>query len=123
MSRLFLAERLTGMMHSVCNDSTPLVCFRPHFALTPREPYREESSAEYDRQRCECEVKHLARRAQKLGFTLAAVPTESVGSPVLKSGVGAVSEQRTVGRLVRKAVFTGNTLCFALLFVGALAAY
>lgn len=31
--------------------------------------------------------------------------------------------QRAVGRLVRKAVFTGNTVCFALLFVGALAAY
>ena len=38
--------------------------------LKTREPYQEESAAEYDRKRRERELKHLARRAQKLGYTL-----------------------------------------------------
>jgi transposase len=42
--------------------------------LKTGEPYREESDAEYERKRQEREVKHLARRAQKLGYTLTAVP-------------------------------------------------
>src|SRR6266516_264586 len=42
--------------------------------LKTREPYREESAAEYDRKRRERELKQLARRAQKLGYTLTAVP-------------------------------------------------
>ena len=41
--------------------------------LKTREPYQEESAAAYDRQRKERELNHLARRAQKLGFTLTAV--------------------------------------------------
>jgi len=49
--------------------------------LKTREPYQEESAAEYDRQRREREVKQLARRAQKLGFTLSSVPTQTTGSP------------------------------------------
>ena len=48
--------------------------------LKTREPYQKESAAEYDRQRCEREVKQLARRAQKRGFTRSAIPTQSVGS-------------------------------------------
>ena len=43
--------------------------------LKTREPYREESATEYDQKRRERELKHLARRAQKLGYTLAANPT------------------------------------------------
>ena len=43
--------------------------------LKTREPYREESDAEYECKRQERELKHLARRAQKLGYTLAPVPT------------------------------------------------
>jgi transposase len=42
--------------------------------LKTHEPYREETAAEYDRKRRERELKHLARRAQKLGYTLTAVP-------------------------------------------------
>jgi hypothetical protein len=42
--------------------------------LKTREPYREETAAEYDRKRREREVKHLARRAQKLGYSLTPVP-------------------------------------------------
>ncbi len=43
--------------------------------LKTGEPYREESAAEYDRQRQERELKHLTRRAQKLGYTLTALAT------------------------------------------------
>ncbi len=43
--------------------------------LKTGEPYREESAVEYDQKRQERELKHLARRAQKLGYTLAALPT------------------------------------------------
>ncbi|MDP9314019.1 MAG: transposase [Chloroflexota bacterium] len=42
--------------------------------LKTREPYREESAKEYDRKRRERELKHLTRRAHKLGYTLTAVP-------------------------------------------------
>jgi transposase len=42
--------------------------------LKTGEPYREESNAEYERQRHERELKHLARRARKLGYTLAPLP-------------------------------------------------
>jgi predicted AAA+ superfamily ATPase len=42
--------------------------------LTTGEAYQEESAAEYDRKRREREIKHLARRAQKLGYTLTVVP-------------------------------------------------
>jgi transposase len=41
--------------------------------LKTHEPYREESAEEYDRKRRERELKHLTRRAQKLGYTLTAV--------------------------------------------------
>jgi hypothetical protein len=42
--------------------------------LKTGEPYREESDTEYERKRQERELKHLARRAHKLGYTLTAVP-------------------------------------------------
>jgi transposase len=42
--------------------------------LKTGEPYREESDADYERKRQEREIKHLARRAQKLGYTLNAIP-------------------------------------------------
>jgi transposase len=45
--------------------------------LKTHEPYREETADEYDRQRRERELKHLARRAQKLGYALTAVPVTS----------------------------------------------
>ena len=38
--------------------------------LTTKEPYREECAEEADRKRQERELKQLARRAQKLGYTL-----------------------------------------------------
>jgi transposase len=48
--------------------------------LKTGEPYREESDAEYERKRQERELKHLARRAQKLGYTLTAVPATALES-------------------------------------------
>jgi transposase len=42
--------------------------------LKTGEPFQEESAEAYERKRRERELKHLARRAQKLGYTLAAVP-------------------------------------------------
>ena len=39
--------------------------------LKTGEPYQEQSAAEYDHKRRERERKHLERRAQKLGYTLA----------------------------------------------------
>ena len=42
--------------------------------LKTGEPYREEGAAEYEQKRRERELKHLARRAQKLGYTLAPAP-------------------------------------------------
>jgi transposase len=42
--------------------------------LKTGEPYREESADEYECKRRERELKHLARRAQKLGYTLTAAP-------------------------------------------------
>lgn len=42
--------------------------------LKTGEPYREERAGEYDRKRQERELNHRARRAQKLGYTLAALP-------------------------------------------------
>jgi transposase len=56
--------------------------------LKTGEPDREESAAEYDHKRRERELKHLARRAQKLGYTLTAVPAtapESHPEPDTKS--------------------------------------
>jgi hypothetical protein len=38
------------------------------------EPFQEEGAEVYERKRRERELKHLARRAQKLGYTLAPVP-------------------------------------------------
>jgi transposase len=45
--------------------------------LKTGEPYREESDVEYDHKRQERELKHLAQRAQKLGYTLAPVPARA----------------------------------------------
>jgi hypothetical protein len=42
--------------------------------LKTGQPYRGETDTEYERKRQERELKHLARRAQKLGYTLAPVP-------------------------------------------------
>jgi hypothetical protein len=42
--------------------------------LKTREPYREETAAEFDQKRRERELKHLVRRDQKLGLSLTAVP-------------------------------------------------
>lgn len=42
--------------------------------LTTHEPYREEHAAEYEQKQRERELKHLQRRAQKLGYTLTVVP-------------------------------------------------
>jgi transposase len=49
--------------------------------LKTGEPYREESDAEYERKRQERELKHLTRRAQKLGYTLTAAPAPAPESP------------------------------------------
>jgi transposase len=49
--------------------------------LKTREPYREESVADYDRKRQERELKQLSRRAHKLGYTLTAVPLDTPDSP------------------------------------------
>jgi transposase len=48
--------------------------------LKTGEPYREESDREYERKRQDRELKHLARRAQKLGYTLTAVPATALES-------------------------------------------
>src|SRR5262249_23621680 len=45
--------------------------------LKTGEPYREKSDTEYERKRQEREIKHLTRRAHKLGYTLTAVPATS----------------------------------------------
>lgn len=52
--------------------------------LRTGEAYREESAADYESKRRERELKHLARRAHKLGFTLAAMP-EPETEPVSES--------------------------------------
>ena len=54
--------------------------------LKTGEPYQESSAADYEDKRRERELKHLARRAQKLGYTLTVAPatppeTESVSPP------------------------------------------
>jgi hypothetical protein len=49
--------------------------------LKTREPYREESAADYDHKRRERELKHLARRAQKLGYTLTVAPATTPDVP------------------------------------------
>jgi hypothetical protein len=53
--------------------------------LTTREAYQEEHAAEYEQKQRERELKHLQRRAQKLGYTLAPVP-ETVPESQLKVG-------------------------------------
>jgi transposase len=45
--------------------------------LKTGEPYREESAAAYERKRQARERKHQARRAQKLGYTLAPIPANA----------------------------------------------
>ncbi len=57
--------------------------------LKTGEPYREESDTEYERKRQERELKHLARRAQKLGYTLTAVPATALESPPEPAGEGS----------------------------------
>ncbi len=49
--------------------------------LKTREPYREERAADYDHTRHERERKHLARRAQKLGYTLTGAPATTPNVP------------------------------------------
>ena len=48
--------------------------------LKTHEPYQEETAAEYESKRRERELKHLARRAQKLGYSLTAVPDGRPGA-------------------------------------------
>jgi len=57
--------------------------------LKTGEPYREESDVEYERKRQEREIKHLARRAQKLGYTLTAVSATASESPPKPRGDGS----------------------------------
>ena len=57
--------------------------------LKTGEPYRAESDAEYDRKRQEREIKHLARRAQKLGYTLKAIPATAPESHSELGGDGS----------------------------------
>jgi transposase len=45
--------------------------------LKTGEPYREEGAAEYEQKRQARELKHLARRAQKLGYSLAPIPASA----------------------------------------------
>ena len=58
-----------------------LVASVVYHLLKTGEPYREEGAEEYERMRRERELKHLARRAQKLGYTLAPTPTTLPESP------------------------------------------
>jgi len=57
--------------------------------LTTGEPYREEGAAEYEQKRKAREIKHLARRAQKLGYTLAPVPVTAPESQPEGGGKGS----------------------------------
>ena len=57
--------------------------------LKTGEPYREESAAEYDHKRRERERKHLERRAQKLGYTLAPILATTPESLPKPSGEGS----------------------------------
>jgi hypothetical protein len=57
--------------------------------LKTREPYREERAAEYDHKRRERERKHLARRAQKLGYTLTVAPATTPETQPDPSPVGS----------------------------------
>jgi transposase len=50
--------------------------------LKTGEAFEEESGEAYEQKRRERELKHLARRAQKLGYTLAAVPATAPESQV-----------------------------------------
>jgi transposase len=52
------------------------------------EPFQEESAEVYERKRRERELKHLARRAQKLGYTLAPMPATSPESQPEGGGIG-----------------------------------
>ncbi len=49
--------------------------------LKTGESYREESATEYEQKRQERELNHLARRAKKLGYTLAALPATTSQAP------------------------------------------
>ncbi len=57
--------------------------------LKTGEPYHEEGAAEYEHKRRERELKHLTRRAQKLGYTLAPVPAPPPESPPEGGGHGS----------------------------------
>lgn len=57
--------------------------------LKTGEPYQEESGAEYERKRQERERKHLERRAQKLGYTLTALPATMPESHPEPDGAGS----------------------------------
>jgi transposase len=48
--------------------------------LTTKEPYREECAEEADRKRQERELKQLARRAQRLGYSLNPVAASAPAS-------------------------------------------
>ena len=60
--------------------------------LRTGEAYQEESAADYECKRRERELKHLARRAHKLGYTLSALP-----DPMSDSGPEKPSETASEG--------------------------
>ena len=69
--------------------------------LKTGEPYREESDVEYERKRQERELKHLERRAQKLGYTLAPVPTTA---PELLAEAGGEGDGSRAGQSLLQSV-------------------
>src|SRR5438093_5300324 len=54
--------------------------------LKTGQSYREESDADYERKRQERELKHLARRVQKLRYTLKAIPATAPELPTEAGG-------------------------------------
>ena len=49
--------------------------------LKTGEPYQESSAAAYEQKRQERELKHLRRRAEMLGYTLAPAPASAPEAP------------------------------------------
>ena len=65
-TRLGLKQAIVATAHKIARTA--------YYLLKTHELYREETATEYDRKRRERELKHRAQRAQKLGYTLTAVP-------------------------------------------------
>ena len=77
-ARLGLKQAIVATAHKIARTVYHL--------LKTGEPYQEESDVEYERKRQERELKHLARRAQKLGYSLTAVPAAAPESPSTPGG-------------------------------------